>query len=434
MDFEVLQEGDSLYVDGIFIPSAPSGTIPDGTVVKVYAQDGLHATSKVNATSGNFSIAITNIPPGGIPILFTFPSPLDAGNSKPLGRKLATAPALGAFASPCFAYVKNPNKCAPALSFTLTWNGPTSALNLYVFEPSGTGVSYNDDADHINYTNYRNNSLVGFFETSSSDGYGPQHYVVPNATSGQMFSAQVQALSMNVDAKVVWSLQARTNGELLWTKTGTFKFKNQNSGSFEVEIGKAGNQSCGNTSQPTYHTSWWCSFWNLTGNQECNNQAQIDLYIAISAITALEKPVKDELQLVVHLLFLPAVIKLYNQSAAIALYEQAINAITTSCDIRCTCRYILDAVRDFTNRELSFRALEFLIGAVKTVNTTTAFFYGSSYVDWETGYMKYIHSLSKFKDEKLAIFDEVNGAATRLAIEGLGAKLVTCGSGCTKRL
>ena len=419
MDFEMPRAGNSLELDGYFIPSAPVVTIPSGTVVRIYAQDGLHATSTVNVASGYFRVTITDMPPGGIPILFTFASPsYDGINNGPFILKLATSPPPGTFASPNFAYVKNSNSCAPAVSFTLAWNGPSSNLDLHVFEPSGTEV-------------YNSNKIgtSGSLDVTDASGYGPENYFAPHATSGQRFRAQVHGSSMNKDATVVWTLQARTNGELLWTKTGIFTRANQDSAIFEVEIGKTGRLSplCKNTCPPTFENSWWWSVWNWYGDEENDNQAQIDLY---NAISGKQNPTKEELKLIVHLLFLPAVAKTSDKNyrgAHVTQYEAGIDAITRSCDIPCTTGFILEAVCDFANKESSSRALEFLLdGGVKTLQTVAPYFGGSAFIDWEKGYLRYMESLRKFKVDKMAILEEVNAAATLGVIDGLASHLKTC--------
>lgn len=424
MDFEVVGEGDSLEVDGYFTTRRPLVTIPDGTVVRVYAQDGLHATSTVDVASGYFRIAITGIPPGSIPILFTFSSPsYDGITNELLNRKLLTnSPRRGNFASPCFAYVKNPNKCAPALTFTLAWDGPTSNVDIHVFEPSGTEVYYDN---HI--------GTYGSLDVNNRDGYGPENYFCPNTTPRQIFRAKVYAFSVGRDATVVWTLHARTYGRLLWTKSGAFTRSNEYSGSFDVMVGKAGRVSCDNTCPPTYDSSWWWTVWNFYGDDEYNNQGQIDLYNAISSI---QNPDKQDLKLFVHLLFLPAVAKTSDRnyrSAYVTRYERSINAITTSCDIPCTTGFILEAVCDFANRESSSRALEFLLEAVKTLETVAPFFAGSGLIDWERGYLQYLESLWKFKRDKFEILEEVNGAATLRAIDDLGSRLQTC-TNCNRGL
>lgn len=423
MDFEVSGAGDSLRLDGKFIPSDPLVTIPDGTVVRIYAQDGLHATSIVDVEGGYFRTAITGIPPGGIPILFTFSSPFYDGNSgTPIVRNLlSTALGPGTFPSPSYAYVKNPNKCAPALTFTLAWDGPTSDIDLRVLEPSGGREVY---------FNHKIGAY-GSLDVDDTNGYGPENYFAPTATSGEVFRARVHAFWMKSDDIVVWTLQARTNGRLLWIKTGTFTSSNEYSESFEVEIGEAGRQlsdSCGHTCPPTYTKSGWCSFWNWYEHDECDNHAQIDLYNMISSMQS--SPSKEDQQLIVHLLFLPAVIKMATLNfltPSINQYEHAIDAIADSNDMICTTGFILEAVCEVANKETSFRALQFVLGAMKTLETVAPFFAGSGFLYWTEGYMQYMESLGTFTNlDKDAILIELNAIATADMIDSLASKLLTC--------
>jgi hypothetical protein len=422
MDFEVSGAGDFLELDGYFIPIEPLVSIPDGTLVRIYAQDGLHATTMVDAVSGYFRTAITGIPPGGIPLLFTFSSPwYDGVSNKAVVRNLATALPSGTFLSPCFAYVKNSNTCAPALSLTLAWDGPTSDIDLHVVEPFGGKEVYYHD-------------MIGAFgslDVDDTDGYGPEHYSALSATSGQVFRAKVNAFSMGIDATVVWTLQARMNGKLIWTQTGTFTSSEEHSDTFDVEIGQGGRQlssnSCGLTCPPTYGNIQWCTVWNWYGDDECDNHAQLDLY---NVISSMQSPTKQDLKLIVQLLFLPAVIKVSKQnyqSLSINRYETAMDAIVNSNDLSCTTGLILEAVCDVGNKESSYRAFQFLLAAVKSLKTVAPFFAGGSgFITGRNGYMNYLKSLGKVKVEKEELLNELNGVATTVMMDDLASNLLTC--------
>jgi hypothetical protein len=209
-----------LYLEGTFVPGdAIGGVIPNGTLARVYSQNGLHAQSAVDSV-GSFSLTLTDIIPGRTPFFLTFSSPHFDGRRN---RRRALEQAA---ATPTLFWCINNGECSSALTFKLTWDQPTSDLDLHVVEPSGLEVYYGQMTGDF-----------GALDVDDVDGYGPEHYMAPFVEGGQSYVATVHLCNVAEDVLPInFTLEAHHESKVLWIHSRSFVSDNEYSEEFPVTI------------------------------------------------------------------------------------------------------------------------------------------------------------------------------------------------------
>jgi hypothetical protein len=232
-----------LIIQGNYQP-LPGDTIPNNIKAKVYFQDGRNATASVNQATGFFSLAIFDIPYGIVPFILLFltetsdePTRLQRSliwaeeegitliqksprntDEQELSLEALTSNSLSQIDSTAvIGLAENMNLCGPAFSLTLTWDGPTSDVDLHVFEPGGKEVCFWSKQG-------ANGAYLDFDDTW---GYGPEHYFAPTEVFvGSAYTVQVRMYSYNQDTNVDvnWNLAASSYGRHLWSESGTFHY------------------------------------------------------------------------------------------------------------------------------------------------------------------------------------------------------------------
>jgi hypothetical protein len=270
MDFDTGAGNTFVTFGGYFSTGDGLSNVPDGIMVRVYAQDGLRTTSLVQP-NGYFSVSIVDIPPGRIPLIMTFSSAAEQATrarNRQMQRPLSAHSNESAmhreeqethsYPSPCPLWVVNNNQCPPALSLTLSWDGPTSDMDLHVIEPSGKHVWYGDI-----------NGNDGFLDVDDADGFGPENYVAPVAPTGSSYTAWVHAYSMHSETVVNWILAAKSWGKPIWTEQGTFDHTGElspeyiatlmgSTSRFLLPFDCGGESECPPSKYPWYCYIWWC--------------------------------------------------------------------------------------------------------------------------------------------------------------------------------
>eukprot|EP00934_Nitzschia_sp_Nitz4_P001233 Nitzschia sp. Nitz4//scaffold136_size62208//23797//26334//NITZ4_006366-RA/size62208-processed-gene-0.35-mRNA-1//-1//CDS//3329535612//1233//frame0 len=216
VQFEVEPDRNTIEITGTFI--ADSGTIPDNALIQAFGPTGLSSTSTIDQSTGDFSIALTDLPIGNFPYVLVAlldPETSDTGTD----RKLASASS----GSSTTVWVSD-WECPVPVSATLTWTGGrTSDIDLHVTEPDGTQVWYG----HMEGT-------YGFLDHDDVEGYGPENYFAAEADEGSVFNVKVRAYDMDEDRFARWSLVGKVFGEEVWTESGTFTSTGQSSAMFPL--------------------------------------------------------------------------------------------------------------------------------------------------------------------------------------------------------
>jgi hypothetical protein len=220
------------HLDGTFIPS-DGGTVPEGTLARVYSPVGLHATTGVDST-GQYSLTLTDIAPGRTPFILTFSSPSFDGTSS---RRRLTG---GATQCPKSFWIFGSLSCSSSLTFQLQWDQPTSDVDLHVSEPNGTHV-------------YFNNMVGDYGELDVDDrtGFGPEHYTAPEVSVGEIYTAYVHLYDINEDSLPLnYSLRTFFGSTPHWTRDGMLFYDNATSEDFAVTIPESINtcQTCSSNS------------------------------------------------------------------------------------------------------------------------------------------------------------------------------------------
>jgi len=216
-------------VKAYFLPDdSVVGGIPNGTTVRIYSADGHAATTSVDPMSGYFSAAITDVPPGRTIFLMTFSSPeydgsanrrLELDNAttwvkkKPGTSGVVAVPETSSriHKTPCPLWSDRTELCDAQLTFKLTWDQPTSDLDLHVVEPNGA---------HVYYGNKSGDD--GFLDVDDTDGYGPEHYIAGTVTTGNDYAAYVHCFSVNMDEPPIsYMLTGRLGETIVWTQEGS---------------------------------------------------------------------------------------------------------------------------------------------------------------------------------------------------------------------
>jgi hypothetical protein len=342
IEFEMMKAG-AFNFNGVF--SYEAG-IPDETRVMLYGLDGRRATSQVDTTSGYFQVTVPEVPPGRIPYILTISSPnydsnqnrLLQGQAKQEQRNLQP-PSIN---TPCLFWVSNPCDL-PALSFTLSWDGATSDVDLHVYEPSGKHIFYGSPEGDD-----------GYLDRDDTDGFGPEHYFALETTPGD-YGVQVVSFSMNSDASVLWMLTARKEGEVLWTETGVFLASGEMSDLFVVSILDSGQRflqdgppsctlrrkapgSCqdqvDNPICPIENSGFWCFF------VDCSKKA--DLYTELAALADTKNNMLSILGIFWALNRSPSDGSFANTAALIGL--------AAPDDLQCVHFFLLEKICDFFER------------------------------------------------------------------------------------
>lgn len=155
----------------------------------------------------------------------------------------------GAVGVPAVCSIINANACGPVLTLTLTWDGPTSDVDLHIYEPG-------EDGTHVYYGSPQGRD--GYLDVDDRDGLGPEHYIIIDGVkSGENYVTQVHMFSLNSDETVNWILEARSYGEHLWTIKGVLDFSNPYSDMIPFQVEDLGGCSCeeGEVRALVQHTS-----------------------------------------------------------------------------------------------------------------------------------------------------------------------------------
>ena len=215
--FFQVEPGDiagSVVIFGFFVP-AQENTLAPRTTVQIYFQDGRRAATTLDTNTGEFRAVVTDVPFGFSPFLLTVSNPVDGDSGTILGgrRQLQEG---SSYSSPLAGRIENTQQCGAPLTITLTWDGPTSDVDLHVFEPFGKRVFYGD--------------LLGdngaFLDFDDVNGFGPENYVAPNAAAGEDYGIQVIMYDFNSDTidEVKWQVIIRSNGQYVSQLSGSFSF------------------------------------------------------------------------------------------------------------------------------------------------------------------------------------------------------------------
>ena len=283
---------DSMIIlQGTFFPS--DGIVQGDTRVRVYSQAGLHVESAVDL-SGRFSFTLTDIVPGLMPFLMIFSSPSFDGNQNwrsddPSGLVFWTT---------------NEMTNSTSLTFKLSWNKPTSDLDLYVTEPSGTIVNY----DNIS-------GDYGELDVDNVDGFGPEHYTSLLAPPGRAFVAKVYLHNVGGDVlPIQYSLDAYYSSRLLQSYSGSLDYVGQFSEDLPVTVIETDGRSRGEC--PVDKFPFWCEFWFCT--EEKHAKASWKWY---NVITEMEN--REDILFAVHTMLTPF-LKTPNSQSYLSLAAAAI--------------------------------------------------------------------------------------------------------------
>eukprot|EP00977_Amphora_coffeiformis_P009580 scaffold2205_cov167-Amphora_coffeaeformis.AAC.6 len=203
-----------MNLEGVF-QSGLTQSLQD-IIARLYYMDGSYVSTLVNADTGAFSLALTDVPYGENPYLLTFSSPsYKATGSRRMVEsetRILEERSLFSLVGPLICYIKSAIGCGPDLTLRLTWDGPTSDIDLHVFEPG-------DDGSHVFFDNKIGKE--GFLDKDDTDGFGPEHYILESPQVGVDYAVQTHLFSINEDELPInWTLQAFSVGKSLWKKSG----------------------------------------------------------------------------------------------------------------------------------------------------------------------------------------------------------------------
>lgn len=201
--------------------------IPEDTVVNVYSLNNYAGTVAVDV-DGCFSLQIPDVLPGRNIYFATVSSP--NFNAKENNRRFLGESSGSGFLT---FFCKYPGICPPALSFTLKWDGETSDVDLRVLEPAGKAVSWQSRRGDD-----------GFLDIDDVWGYGPENYIAETVSEGTEYVARVEMYRIHNDIDVVFTLDCRIGGQLLWTESGTLGSTGDRSAVFPVSIDSDPNKAC----------------------------------------------------------------------------------------------------------------------------------------------------------------------------------------------
>ncbi|GAX21969.1 hypothetical protein FisN_16Hu040 [Fistulifera solaris] len=227
-------EYGAMHFTGYFEPEDGS-PIEEGAIAKIYLSDGSSFTASIDQFDGYFQFDVTSVQPGRAPALITFPRTVPSGNSRALERNVKASFQRqlvddGSWLkTPAPVWCNNRADCPADLSFTLTWNTPTSDLDLHVFEGEPSG-------DHVYYV--QQSGEYGVLDWDDTEGYGPENYFATNAPPETSFVAAVHCFSEDEDVlPQSFELVARVGGEHLWTERGQIEQCALSNGNFWTDQG-----------------------------------------------------------------------------------------------------------------------------------------------------------------------------------------------------
>jgi hypothetical protein len=204
-EYGFFTEGNALTVTGSF--SSDSVELADVTV-RAYTAFGFASETRVHS-DGYFSLGIVGLPPGRTPIIVVVSSPNVTGVRR--ARELQEE--SSGHRVPCSLFSVNNEACPPSLDLELTWDGPTSDVDLHVYEENGDGA-------HVYYANDTGN--YGYLNVDDTDGLGPEHYYANILDEPQTFKTDVHMFEYNNDSIVNWDLVANIEGVTVDTWHGSF--------------------------------------------------------------------------------------------------------------------------------------------------------------------------------------------------------------------
>ena len=202
-------------INGTF---APSDATTGDVIIRAYSETGLETQVRPDPITGEFTLKFSNVPLGTWRVLITV-SPLSPNSRFRELRSQAfrSLEDVTEYSTPSLAFLTNTAACEPGLTFTLTWDGPTSDVDLVIHEPFPL-----NDPTIVYYDNLKgyDGSMLLFDDLV---GYGPETYIAPNAVPGYDYTAYVELYERNGDdGEINWNLEARSDGVILWSRSGAF--------------------------------------------------------------------------------------------------------------------------------------------------------------------------------------------------------------------
>ncbi|CAN0246475.1 unnamed protein product [Pylaiella littoralis] len=226
------EDGGSVSLSGSFVRD-DGAALPSSTSVFIYTEnaaqpdDFIRGQEALDLSTGAFSTVANDIPAGSSRLFLSFVvvDPTEALES--------------AGADTAFALDVVNSACVPSLTITLEWSDDTSDVDLYVTEPGGAVVYYNNKVGD-----------VGFLDNDDMSGFGPENYIIDSGldpVASQVlgeYEASVKLYSGDVDAATeTWRLTARVSGEVAWMEEGDF-ISSYTSDTFTVSLTDY-DSSCG---------------------------------------------------------------------------------------------------------------------------------------------------------------------------------------------
>jgi hypothetical protein len=256
MDFET--SGGIFKVEGYV--TLPKGTPRKGVVARIVGPAGVYDTSIVDFDKGGlFTLLVSGAPVGYTNYLLSFMyDPTSDSRKRSLAADTVAqklVPLLRGennierprnladltYRTPCAVGSANNEVCPPDLTITLSWDGPTSDLDLHVQEGGHGDVFFG------NPEGYSGRLVTG----DDTYGFGPEIYLAATVDPMLQYGVYVHAWNLNDDSLVNWALRIEKEGLLFGEYSGTFTQKDDISENIYIDFETA--PKCGTCPIPIYN-------------------------------------------------------------------------------------------------------------------------------------------------------------------------------------